>query len=230
MSMTTVPYEPAGAAIDHGLVPIAFSRPPQGAIAGLALVARKATQPASAALRVKYAAVPKWFELRTEMPATPCARARSTPVATARSARTWPMPSWPSRTTRGPVSVTVTGSLTVRIAPLRRRATYQGSRRRPCEEWPHSSATTRLSASSSASRSGTPRDVTTRVPNSVSTGASTVYETITLLFEGQYVEQYTEAVDKVRRSDNFGGVRPCSRPLRGIVRPSGERAVYSHSG
>src|SRR5207302_9950624 len=57
MSMTTVPYEPAGAAIDHGLVPIAFSRPPQGAIAGLALVARKATQPASAALRVKYAAV-----------------------------------------------------------------------------------------------------------------------------------------------------------------------------
>ena len=34
-------------------------RPPQGAIAGLAFVHRSATQPWSAALRVKYAAVPK---------------------------------------------------------------------------------------------------------------------------------------------------------------------------
>jgi len=32
--MTTGPYEPAGAAIDHGFVPTAFSRPPHGAIAG----------------------------------------------------------------------------------------------------------------------------------------------------------------------------------------------------
>ena len=53
MSITTVPKEPVGAAIDQGLVPTAFSRPPHGAIAGLALVASSATQPASAARRVK---------------------------------------------------------------------------------------------------------------------------------------------------------------------------------
>ena len=51
--MTTTPWRPAGAAIDHGLVPIVFVRPPQAAIAAEALVARKATQPASAARRVK---------------------------------------------------------------------------------------------------------------------------------------------------------------------------------
>ena len=51
--MTTTPCRPAGAAIDHGLVPIAFTRPPHGAIAGLALVTSRATQPASAAWRVK---------------------------------------------------------------------------------------------------------------------------------------------------------------------------------
>ena len=41
-----------GAAIDHGLVPITFSRPPHGAIAGLAFVVRTATQPSRAARRV----------------------------------------------------------------------------------------------------------------------------------------------------------------------------------
>ena len=67
---TTRPSGP-GAAIDHGLVPSRFSRPPQGAIAGLALVVRTATQPSWAARRVKYMAVPKWLELRTPTTPTP---------------------------------------------------------------------------------------------------------------------------------------------------------------
>ena len=46
-------------------MPTVFWRPPHGAIAGLALVDRKATQPARAAIRVKYSAVPKWLELRS---------------------------------------------------------------------------------------------------------------------------------------------------------------------
>jgi hypothetical protein len=48
MSMTMTSCLPAGAAIDQGLVPTVFCRPPQGAIAGLALVVRMATQPADA--------------------------------------------------------------------------------------------------------------------------------------------------------------------------------------
>src|SRR4051812_50046452 len=47
---TTRPSGP-GAAIDHGLVPSTFSRPPHGAMAGLALVVRTATQPSCAARR-----------------------------------------------------------------------------------------------------------------------------------------------------------------------------------
>ena len=39
-SMTTTPCRPAGAAMDHGLVPMLLARPPHGAIAGLAFVAR----------------------------------------------------------------------------------------------------------------------------------------------------------------------------------------------
>jgi hypothetical protein len=45
-------YFPAGAAHDQGLVPTAFLRPPHGAMAGLALVDRKAMQPARAATSV----------------------------------------------------------------------------------------------------------------------------------------------------------------------------------
>jgi len=57
----------------------------------------------------------------------------------------------PSSTTSGPESVTTDGRVTGSIAPLRSRATYHGRRSMPCEEWPHSSAVTRLSASSAAS-------------------------------------------------------------------------------
>ena len=39
--------------MDQGLVPMLLRRPPHGAIAGLAFVTRMATQPASAAIRVK---------------------------------------------------------------------------------------------------------------------------------------------------------------------------------
>jgi hypothetical protein len=52
MSITIGACLPAGAAMDQGLVPIIFSRPPQGAIAGLALVESKATQPAGGAISV----------------------------------------------------------------------------------------------------------------------------------------------------------------------------------
>jgi len=51
--MTMTSWVPAGAAIDHGLVPTVLRRPPQGAMAGLALVLRMATQPSRAAMRVK---------------------------------------------------------------------------------------------------------------------------------------------------------------------------------
>src|SRR5918992_2729707 len=51
MSMTRTSWPPAGAAIDHGLVPTVLRRPPQGAMAGLALVVRMATQPSRAAIR-----------------------------------------------------------------------------------------------------------------------------------------------------------------------------------
>src|SRR3954462_9974338 len=78
LAMSTATTRPpgAGAAIDHGLVPSRFSRPPQGAMAGLALVVRTATQPSSAARRVKYMAVPKCLELRTPTTPTPWVRAR----------------------------------------------------------------------------------------------------------------------------------------------------------
>src|SRR4051794_41581930 len=74
MSTATTRPPGAGAAIDHGLVPSTFSRPPHGAIAGLALVVSTATQPSAAARRVKYMAVPKWLEWRAPATPTPCSR------------------------------------------------------------------------------------------------------------------------------------------------------------
>ena len=65
MSSIKGAWRPAGAAQDHGFVPTRFSLPPQGAIAGLALVEMKPTQPAKAASLVKYIAVPKCPEFRT---------------------------------------------------------------------------------------------------------------------------------------------------------------------
>src|SRR3954453_10731751 len=161
---TTRPSGP-GAAIDHGLVPSTFSRPPHGAMAGLALVVRTATQPSCAARRVQYIAVPKWLELRTPTAPTPCLRARSTAVVRACSVSTWPMPSRPSRSTSGPVSESTTGSLRALIAPERSRAAYQGRRSTPCDWCPQRSACTRLSATSAASSSGTPWRVSTCAAN-----------------------------------------------------------------
>ena len=51
--------EIAGDEIDQGLLPTSFSRPPHGAMAGLAFVVRRPMHPARAAMRVKYIAVPK---------------------------------------------------------------------------------------------------------------------------------------------------------------------------
>jgi hypothetical protein len=50
--MTKGAREPAGAATDHGLVPMIFLRPPHGAIAGPPLVVRIITQPSRAAISV----------------------------------------------------------------------------------------------------------------------------------------------------------------------------------
>ena len=57
--MTTASCLPPGTAIDHGLVPIFFWRPPQGAILGPALLIKMVIQPALAPMRVKYIQVPK---------------------------------------------------------------------------------------------------------------------------------------------------------------------------
>src|SRR4051794_5132716 len=160
---TTGPSGP-GPRFDHGCVPIRFSGPPHGAIAGLAFVVRTATQPSRAARRVKYMAVPKWLESRTPTTPTPWTRARSTASARARSVSTWPMPCRPSSATRGPVSLSTTGSVRAVMAPLRSRATYQGRRSRPCDWCPQRSAWTRLSATSRASGSGTPELMSTWLP------------------------------------------------------------------
>src|SRR3954453_7878444 len=76
------------------------------------------------------------------------------------------MPSRPSSSTRGPVSERTAGSVRAVMAPARRRSTYQGSRRTPCDWCPQRSACTRLSATSAPSSSGTPREARTRAPNS----------------------------------------------------------------
>ncbi len=57
-------------------------------MAGLALVERKATHPCGGAIRVKYMAVPKWFELRTATAPTPWAFARLMASPAARAAIT----------------------------------------------------------------------------------------------------------------------------------------------
>src|SRR4051812_10142153 len=160
---TTRPSGP-GAAIDHGLVPSTFCRPPHGAMAGLALVVRTATTPSRAARRVDHIAVPKWVGLRRATAPIPCCRARSTASTRARSVSTWPTPSRPSSSSRGPVSTSAPGSVTAAIAPLRSRAAYQGRRSMPCEPCPQRSAWTRLSATSAASADGTPSASSTREP------------------------------------------------------------------
>src|SRR4051794_41295093 len=102
MSTATIRPSAPGAAIDHGLVPSTFSRPPQGAIAGLALVVRTATQPSCAARRVPYIALPQWVGFRP--PATPAPRGGARPAAGGRGrpVRPRPAPPPPPRTARRP--------------------------------------------------------------------------------------------------------------------------------
>ena len=80
----------------------------------------------------------------------------------------------PSSTTSGPESVTTVGRVTGSIAPLRSRAVYQGRRSIPCEECPHSSAVTRLSASRRASAAGTPTAARMPVPRVIRSWGATV--------------------------------------------------------
>src|SRR4051812_49525220 len=75
---TTFPSGP-GAAIDQGLVPSTFSRPPQGAMAGLALVVSIATQPSAAARRVQHNARAEGFGVGT--PTNPAPRLLGPPPA-----------------------------------------------------------------------------------------------------------------------------------------------------
>src|SRR5690348_855188 len=109
MSRTIDGCFPAGAAHDHGFVPTAFVRPPQGGIAGLALVAIKPMQARRAANSVKYMAVPKWFELRTEIAPIPNFRARSIAIFIAAFATTWPIAPPPSIRAMAPPSRTNDG-------------------------------------------------------------------------------------------------------------------------
>ena len=154
--MTVIPCRPAGAAIDHGLAPTAFSLPPHGAMARLAFVVRMPMQPCSAIIRVKWAAMPKWLELRTATSPTPCSLARRTASPAACAVRTWPSPSRPSSTASGPWSTTVSGLAAGSTTPERIRATYQPSRSMPWDGCPQSSAWTRQRAISPASAAGTP--------------------------------------------------------------------------
>ena len=85
MSRTTGGWLPPGAATDQGLAPTVFTVPPQGAMAGLPLVVRTPTTPASVIRRVQYAAVPKWLLLRTATAPMPWVLARSTASRHARS-------------------------------------------------------------------------------------------------------------------------------------------------
>ena len=52
MSTTNGAWRPAGAAIDHGFVPMIFLRPPHGAIAGPPLEVSIITQPWRAPIKV----------------------------------------------------------------------------------------------------------------------------------------------------------------------------------
>ena len=66
--------------------------------------------------------VPKWFELRTAMEATPCFFARAIASRVANSAVTCPTPSPASITATAPESFTKRGSVTGLMTPERRRA------------------------------------------------------------------------------------------------------------
>ena len=106
------------------------------------------------------------------------------------------MPWCPSSTTSGPVSVTTVGRVTGSIAPLRRRAVYQGSRSIPCDECPHSSAVTRLSASNRASDAGTPTAARMPVPSETSSCGATVIVDIATPSPTLYAAQYTGSVNE----------------------------------
>src|SRR5665811_392394 len=53
MSITLMPWPGAGTAIDQGLLPIAFARPPHGAMAGLEFVVSNPIHPSGGAILVK---------------------------------------------------------------------------------------------------------------------------------------------------------------------------------
>jgi len=169
-SMRNGAWRPAGAPIDHGLVPTILRRPPHGAIAGPPLVAMSATQPCSAAMRVKYMQVPKWFELRTATTPTPCSFARRTASFIACAAIDWPMPSRPSSTATAPASTSKAG-VPGFMVPARSRSRYQPVRSTPCDWWPHKSAWTSESAIRRASAAGTAAERYTCSTNRINPGA-----------------------------------------------------------
>ena len=147
--------EPPGVAIDQGLAPTVFSRPPHGAIAGLPLVVRMPTQPVRghAAGPVGGGAEVVAVADRDHADAVLAGAPDRLGAGAVGDDLTDPVAAVEHRdraARRRRVSVSVTG----RITPDRRRATYQSRRSMPCEGWPHRSAVTRLSLTSRASGSG----------------------------------------------------------------------------
>ena len=154
---TTRPSGP-GAAIDHGLVPSTFSRPPHGAMAGLALVVRTATQPSCGGAAGPVHRRPEVVGV-ADADRADAVRARALDGQHA-----------------GPLGEHLADAVAAveqhqragvgedgRIGDARSsrrcasRAAYQGRRSIPCDWCPQRSACTRLSATSAASPAGTPR-------------------------------------------------------------------------
>jgi hypothetical protein len=102
-------------------------------MAGLTFVDRKPTQPARVAIRVKYMAVPKWFELRTPTVPIPWTFARRIASSAAFAAAICPIASWPSISARAPPSMMTSGFPPGSQTLAFRRAAYQGRRNTPCD-------------------------------------------------------------------------------------------------
>src|SRR3712207_5511450 len=89
------------------------------------------------------------------------------------------------------------------MAPDRSRAAYQGSRSRPCEEWPHRSACTRESTTSAASSPGTPSALRTPAPNALSDSGSNRCSATTCILHVLCADLYTVSHTRLGRSRVF---------------------------
>ena len=155
--------------MDQGLVPMSFSRPPQGAIAGEALVVRMATQPSAAALPGEVHGGTEVVGIAHAYGADPVdagpghgfgAGAFGVGPGRCRPCR---QAAISPRCQQAFLAV-----VAAFMAPWRSRSTYQGSLRTPWDWCPHRSAWVRLSAMRAASAAGTPWARRMEVARSVS--------------------------------------------------------------